>query len=151
MTTDENAIRQLYQSLLAAWNRQDAAAMAACYLEDGSQVGFDGSQINGRGEIEQAMASIFADHQTAAYISIVRETRFLTNDVALLRAVVGMVPPSGADINPATNAVQSLVAVRKSGAWRIAHFHNTPAAWHGRPQDVEALTEELRKALRENM
>lgn len=151
MTTDENAIRQLYQSLLAAWNRQDAAAMAACYLEDGSQVGFDGSQINGRGEIERAMASIFADHQTAAYISIVRETRFLTNDVALLRAVVGMVPPSGADINPATNAVQSLVAVRKSGAWRIAHFHNTPAAWHGRPQDVEALTEELRKALRENM
>lgn len=43
-------IRLLYQSLLSAWNHQDAAGMAACYTEDGSQVGFDGSQINGRSE-----------------------------------------------------------------------------------------------------
>jgi hypothetical protein len=61
-----------------------------------------------------------------------------------------MVPPGASDINPATNAVQSLVAVRREGVWRIALFHNTPAAFHGRPEESEKLTDELRAALAAN-
>jgi uncharacterized protein (TIGR02246 family) len=143
-------IRQLYRALLTAWNQQDAAGMAACYTADGSQVGFDGSQIDGRAEIEKHLAAIFADHQTAAYIGIVRELRYLTEDVALLRAVAGMLPPGGNDLNPDAHSIQSLVAVRVGKDWRAALFHNTPAAWHGRPEDREQLTRELRQAYRQS-
>ncbi len=143
----EQAVRDLYQTLIDGWNRRDAAAMARLFGDEGSVVGFDGSQMNGPAEIGSVLGRIFADHPTPAYVTIVREVRTLGTDAALLRAVVGMVPPGGADLNPAVNAIQSLVAARRDGQWRIELFQNTPAAFHGRPQEAEALTAELRAAL----
>jgi uncharacterized protein (TIGR02246 family) len=146
--TDESQVRLLYQELLKAWNEKNARKMADLIAENGNLVGFDGSQIDGRRQVESVLGKIFADHPTAAYVSIVRELRLLSPDVALLRAVAGMVPPGQSDINPAVNAVQSLIAAKEQGRWRIALFHNTPAAFHGRPELSEQLTEELRQALR---
>jgi uncharacterized protein (TIGR02246 family) len=137
-------VRALYEHLLESWNRRDAQAYAALLAEDGNLVGFDGSQIDGRSAVAAEIGRIFAEHETARYIGKVREVRFLTPDVALLRAVVGMVPPGQADINPAVNAIQSLVATRSGGSWRAALFHNTPAQFHGRPDLAQQLTEELR-------
>jgi uncharacterized protein (TIGR02246 family) len=146
-SSEETTIRALYEQLLDAWNRRDAHAFAALIAEDGNVVGFDGSQINGRAEVEAQIGQIFADHQTAAYIGKIREVRFLTPDVTLLRAVVGMVPPGQTDINPAVNTIQSLVATKRDTQWRIALFQNTPAQFHGRPDLVEQLTDELRQLL----
>ena len=145
----EGEISALYQQLLDAWNKRDARAFAALFAENGSSVGFDGSQMNGRAEIETHVRAVFVDHQTAVYIGKVREVRVLTPDVALLRAVVGMVPPGQVDINPAANAIQSLVAAQHDGTWRIALFQNTPAQFHGRPEVAQQLTEELRRLLGE--
>src|SRR5688572_19514258 len=144
---DETAVKGLYQQLLDSWNRHSADDFAACFTEDGSSVGFDGSQMNGRGEIQSTLAKIFGDHVTAAYIGIVREVRFLGPETAMLRAVVGMVPPGQSDINPDRNAIQSLVAVKEKGQWHIALFQNTPAQFHGRPEAATALTKELRQVL----
>jgi uncharacterized protein (TIGR02246 family) len=93
------------------------------------------------------LRQVFADHMTASYVGKVREVRFLQEDTAILRAVVGMVPHGQSDINPAVNAIQSLVAVKRLGQWKVALFHNTPAAFHGRPEAVEQLTAELRELL----
>jgi uncharacterized protein (TIGR02246 family) len=145
---DEAVVRVLYHRLLDAWNMQDANGMASLFTEDGSIVGYDGSVVNGREAIRSHVGEIFAHHKTAAFVGIVREERALGNEAALLRAVVGMVPPGGNDINSKVNAIQSLVTVRRDGQWQIALFQNTPAAFHGRPEEGEALTEELRKAYR---
>jgi uncharacterized protein (TIGR02246 family) len=72
---------------------------------------------------------------------------FLGSSVALLRAVAGMVPPSGTDVNPAVNAHQTLLAARRDSQWRIVLFQNTPAQFHGRSEAAAALTEELRALL----
>jgi uncharacterized protein (TIGR02246 family) len=144
---EESPIVSLYHQLLDSWNRRDAAAYAALCDEDSDVVGFDGSTMNGRAEIEASLRQIFANHMTAAYVGKVRGVRFLTPDVAILRAVVGMVPPGASDINPAVNAMQTLVAARRDGQWRIVLFQNTPAQFHGRPELSEALTEELRQLL----
>jgi uncharacterized protein (TIGR02246 family) len=144
-------VRTLYQRLLDAWNRQDASAYAELFAPTGSIVGFDGSPVNGRAAIEAHLRGVFAHHRTASYVSVVREVRPLGADAALLRAAAGMVPPGKDDINPAVNAVQSLVAVRDAARWSIALFHNTPAAFHGRPEAAEALTAELRGALRRDV
>lgn len=141
------AITTLYQRLLDTWNQRDAVAYAALFDEDATVVGFDGSAMNGREEIEATLRQIFADHVTAAYVGKVRGVRLLASGVAILRAVVGMVPPGASDINPAVNAIQTLVAARRDGQWRIALFQNTPAQFHGRPEVSAALTEELRRLL----
>jgi uncharacterized protein (TIGR02246 family) len=143
----EAEISALYQQLLESWNKRDAAQFAALFAEDGNVVGFDGSQINGRAEIESQLRRIFADHPTAAYVAKIREVRRLSPDVMLLRAVAGMVPPGQADLNPAVNAIQSLVAAKHHGQWRIGLFQNTPAQFHGRPELVQQLTDELRQLL----
>jgi uncharacterized protein (TIGR02246 family) len=145
--SDESAIRALYHGLLEAWNRRDAHAYAALIAEDGNLVGFDGSQINGRADIETQIGQIFADHKTAAYVGKIREVRLLAAGVALLRAVVGMIPPGQNDLNPAVNAIQSLVGIKRDGEWRVALFQNTPAQLHGRPDLAQQLTDELRQLL----
>ena len=140
-------VELLYFSLLRRWNEQDAAGMAALFVPDGHVVGFDGSEVDGRTAIEESMRGIFAHHKTPAYIAKVRSVR-LVGDVAVLRAVAGLVPPGTQDLNPDLNAVQTLIASLSAGTWRVELFQNTPAAFHGRAEARERLTEELRDVLR---
>ncbi len=147
---DERQISTLYQNLLDAWNRRSATDYAAIFQEDAHVVGFDGSMMNGKAEIETTLTRIFADHQTASYIGKIREIQFRAPAVALLRAVVGMVPHGKSEINPAVNAIQTLVGVKGLDGWKIALFQNTPAQFHGRPNLAEALTEELSQLLSSN-
>ena len=147
--SDDGArIRLLYQTLLEAWNDKDAHEMAELFSENGNVIGFDGSQMDGRKQIESVLGQIFADHPTPVYVAAVRGVRFLAPGVAILRAVAGMVPRGHSDINPALNVVQSLIATKEQDRWRLALFQNTPAAFHGRPELSEQLTAELRQALR---
>lgn len=138
----------LYTRLLETWNRRDALAFAALFAPDGSAVGFDGSQMNGREEIASTLKGIFEHHQTASYVASVRETRQLGPGVILIRAAVGMVPPGQGELNPAVNAIQSVVVGESGGALSIALLQNTPAAFHQNPAAAEALTRELTDVLR---
>jgi uncharacterized protein (TIGR02246 family) len=144
MTTDiADAVRALYRAILEGWNAQDASAFAAPFAEDGEVIGFDGSQVAGRAQIETEMAAIFADHATGRYVGITRSVRQLGADVALLHAVSGVVPAGAYAIQPELNAIQSLVAQRQAEGWRVIMYQNTPAAFHGRPELADALTDEL--------
>jgi len=145
--SERERVVSLCRQLLEAWNKRDADAFAATFAEDGSSVGFDGSVMNGRTEIASTLRGIFDNHPTAAYVAKVREVRALGPGVVLIRSVVGMVPPGKDELNPAVNAVQSLVVVEKDAGLKIALLHNTPAAFHGRPDLAQQLTRELTDAL----
>ena len=67
--------------------------------------------------------------------------------MALLRAIVGMVPPGGSELEPDKNAHQTVVAAKEDDAWRIILLQNTPAQFHGRPELVSQMTDELREVL----
>jgi uncharacterized protein (TIGR02246 family) len=140
--------RELYRQLLEAWDKRNARDFALLFASDGNIVGFDGTQVFGQTDIGAHLSEIFSHHQTARYVWIVREVRSLADDATILSAVAGMVPPDKEDINPDVNAVQTLIAVKKAGVWKVALFQNTPAALHGRPDAAKKLTEELRAALR---
>jgi uncharacterized protein (TIGR02246 family) len=133
----------VYERLLTSWNRRDANAFAALFAADGSCIGFDGSQMDGAAAIASELGTIFAQHPTASYVAKVRAVRPFDAQVTLLRAVAGMVPPGGDALNPAVNAIQSLIVSRVSGEPRIVLFQNTPAAFHGRPELAAQLTMEL--------
>ena len=141
--------RDLYARLMEAWDKRNARDYALQFTSDASLVGFDGTQVNGQLDIGAHVTEVFTHHQTPRYVSIVREVRMLANDVTLLRANTGLVPAGKNDIDPALNAVQSLIAVQKGGTRKIALFQNTPAAFHMRPELGKQLTEELRAKLRE--
>src|SRR6202165_335996 len=139
--------RELYRQLLEAWDKRNARDFALLFAPDGNIVGFDGTQVFGQAEVGAHLSEVLSHHQTARYVSIVREVRSLSEGATILSAVAGMVPPDKDDINPDVNAVQTLVAVKKAGAWQSALFQTTPAALHGRPDAAKKLMEELRAAL----
>ncbi|MGE8203912.1 SgcJ/EcaC family oxidoreductase [Heyndrickxia sp. NPDC080065] len=145
---EPNEIKELYQQLLDAWNNRNARGFAEQFTEDGESIGFDGSQSIGMEEIFSHLNPIFEQHPTAKFVSKVKSVRFLSPDTALLRAIAGMVPPGKSDINPNVNTHHTLVAVNTDGKWRIQLFQNTPAQFHGRPELVEKMTEELRQLLK---
>jgi uncharacterized protein (TIGR02246 family) len=143
---ETDAVSRLHADILAAWNRQDARAYAEQFTEAALVIGFDGSEMHGRDEIARQLGMIFADHEVATYVRIVRSVRAVSEGVALLHAVAGMVPPGGEDVMPDRNAVQLMLAVRSDEGWRALALQNTPARLDGRPDAAEELTEELRAA-----
>ncbi len=58
MADANTQIEKLYRELLDFWNSQDAKGMASLFFRDGSIVGFDGSQMNGKMQIESEIGQI---------------------------------------------------------------------------------------------
>jgi uncharacterized protein (TIGR02246 family) len=141
--TSEDAATALYTRVIDGWNAADADAMAAPFAADALMIGFDGSQLEGREAVATELGRIFADHETAPYVTKVRWVKPLGAEAALLYAVAGMPAPDTSEVMPDRNAVQTLVAHRGEGGWSVALFQTTPAQLHGRPEDAEALTAEL--------
>jgi uncharacterized protein (TIGR02246 family) len=147
--TAAEPVRDLYRQLIDGWNSQDAHTMASALSPSALVVGFDGSQMVGREEVATELGGIFADHETATYVTKVRSVTPLGSGAALLHAVVGMVAPNDSEIMPDHNAVQTVVAYREGEQWLVALFQTTPAEFHGRPEVSQALTEELSAARKE--
>ncbi len=148
MNKMKQEIEKLYLLLIEAWNNRSAKGMAELFAVDGEMIGFDGSLVTGKDDIFDHLDPIFRDHPTAAFVTKIKNVRFLGSETAILRAIVGMVPPGKTDINPNVNAHQTLTAINVKGDWRIVLFQNTPAQFHGRPEFVEAMSDELRQVLK---
>jgi uncharacterized protein (TIGR02246 family) len=139
-------VHLLYLRLLEAWNERSPDDYAALFAEDGTAIGFDGSEIGGP-DLAGHLRSIFADHATARYVAVVRRVQALGSDIALLISTAGMLTPDGQTVNPSLNAVHTMLAATRAGAWQIVLFQNTPAQYHGRPDLAEQHTNELQRSL----
>jgi uncharacterized protein (TIGR02246 family) len=144
----EQQLRALYQQVHEAWNARSAAAFAAPFAADGKTIGYDGSVHDGRDGIAAELEAVFKDHETARYVGVVKSVRTIGENAAVLHAIAGLVPPGSDKVNPDVNSHQTLTACRDDdGVWRIVLFQNTPAQFHGRPELLEDMTEQLQMAL----
>lgn len=146
--SDTNELRSLYRQILQAWNDRKSNELAECFSSDGVMIGFDGSLAEGNAAIRDHLAPIFANHPTAAFVTIIRSMRRFGSG-GILVADVGMVPPGETEINPAANARQTMVAGERSGRWQVELFQNTPAALHWDEEGRKALSAELNSAFAE--
>ena|SRR5689334_19737409 len=146
MAVDEE-LRTLYGRLIEGWNDGDAEAMASAVAPDGLVIGFDGSQMSGREAVANELGRIFADHETARYVTKVRATASLGEAAGVLHAVAGMVPPGGSGLVSERNTIQTVVGRRDEGGWAAILFQSTPARFDGRPELTDALTAELSELL----
>jgi uncharacterized protein (TIGR02246 family) len=55
----------------------------------------------------------------------VKDVRFLSPNVALMHAVGSTVVRGKSEPSPERDSIQTLVAVRQDGEWRLAAFQNT--------------------------
>lgn len=143
---ETNEIKELYRRLIEAWNKRDASGMADLFVEEGEMIGFDGSIASGSKGIFSHLEPIFASYPTPPFVSKIKDVRPLGSaNAAILRAIVGMVPPGREELEPSLNAHQTLVAVKVEDEWVIELFQNTPARYDGRPELIEQMTNELKE------
>jgi uncharacterized protein (TIGR02246 family) len=125
-SADEAAVRALYQQLMDGWNQGSGDAFAAAFTEDGDLIGFDGTHFKGRQEIAPFHQQLFDKWlKGSRLVGEVKDVRFLSPDVALMHAVGGTVMRGKTDPVPERDSIQTLVAIRQDGEWRLAAFQNT--------------------------
>jgi uncharacterized protein (TIGR02246 family) len=123
---DEAAGRDLYQQLIDGWNRGSGAAFAAVFAEDGDLVAYDGTRFRGRQQIAPFHQELFDKWmQGSRLVGQVEDVRFLSRDVAVMHAVGGTVMRGKTEPSPERDSIQTLVATRQGGEWRLAAFQNT--------------------------
>jgi uncharacterized protein (TIGR02246 family) len=142
----DTQIRALYARFLAGWNQRSGVTVSSVFADDGEMVDLDGTLRSGRLTIAADMRRIFAEHAIPTFVGKVRSVRRLTEGVAVLHAVAGMVPPGAQTLDPALHTVHVLTAVEDDGRWKIAVLQSTPARYGGRVDAVAALTAELEAA-----
>jgi uncharacterized protein (TIGR02246 family) len=123
---DEAAVRDLYRELMDGWNRGSGTAFAAVFTDDGDLVAFDGTHFKGRGEIAPFHQELFDRWlKGTRLVGQVKDVRFVSPDVALMHAVGSTVMRGKDEPSPERDSIQTLVAVREGGEWRLAAFQNT--------------------------
>ena len=113
-------VEELYANLMEAWNKRDAKAFEELFILDGDLVGFDGTQMHGQGMIREHLAKVFGDHPTLPYVYRITGVTQISTEVAIVRAIAGMIPPGAKDFDPKLHAVHRLTAVHRGGAYRCS-------------------------------
>jgi uncharacterized protein (TIGR02246 family) len=153
-SADEAAVRALYRELMDGWDRGSGEAFASVFTEDGDLVAFDGTHFEGREEIAPFHQQLFDKWlKGSRLVGQVKDVRFLRPDVALMHAVGSTVMRGKNEPSPERDSIQTLVAVREGGEWRLAAFQNTRVRAMG-PNPVAfvlwALTDLLWRIFRPN-
>jgi uncharacterized protein (TIGR02246 family) len=123
---DEAAVRALYAQLMDGWNAGSGEAFAAPFADDGDLIAFDGTHFKGRHEITPFHQQLFETHlKGTRLVGQIMSVRFLGPDVALMHAVGGTVMRGKSTPAPERDSIQTLVAAKRDGEWRLAAFQNT--------------------------
>ena len=120
MSSDETAIRKSTTDFVAAWNHQDAKAMAAVFSDDADLINPSGRVAKGHAEIEKLFTDEHTTVMRSSTFSIGKvDVRLLTPDVAISEYttdVSGMLDPDGKALPPLKVHVL-MVSQKKNGKW----------------------------------
>jgi len=124
---DEEAVRELlFREMMEGWNRGSGEDFAAVFTEDGDLVAFDGTHFEGRAQIAPFHQELFDKWMKGTrLVGRVKDVRFLSPNVALMHAVGSAIMRGKSVPSPERDSIQTLVATRQNGEWRLAAFQNT--------------------------
>jgi uncharacterized protein (TIGR02246 family) len=128
---DRQAIRQVAEGFMDAWNHHDAKALAALFSEDADFTNVRGVGASGRANIEKfhapLFASIFKDTTLKpAYVTI----HFIRPDVAAVDVkweMTGLEGPQGNPL-PVRHGLLNFTMAKNQERWQIVVMHNMDLA-----------------------
>ena len=125
---DEAAIKAVMAATTDAFSRHDAKAWVKFCTPDAQLVTVRGESMNGVGEIEKGLTTIFQTRgRNVTLKTLGVAVRFIRPDVALAHVtneLSGLLSPEGQTL-PSHQELSIRVLVKDQGAWRITAFHNT--------------------------
>ena len=123
--TDEQAIRDVVQALVNAWNQSDSEAWSENLVADAHHTVWNGMHIQGRDNITAGHKQIFSTiYKGTRQTVTIRWIRFLRPDVA---AVQWDAQLEGRDDLPQVQGRPLAILTKQAdGRWLIEIFQNTP-------------------------
>jgi uncharacterized protein (TIGR02246 family) len=123
---DTAELNALYRGVLEGWNRGSGEAFAAGWTDDGHQIAFDGTHFASRAEIARFHDELFHTHlKGTRLVGRVTGVLFPAPDVAVLHARGSTIMAGAEEPTPERDSIQTVVAVRRDGEWKIQAFQNT--------------------------
>jgi uncharacterized protein (TIGR02246 family) len=131
--SNEAAIRELSARMAEAYNNGDVSGVAANFTPDGHLISGDGTHLHTPASIEHYLAELRAKlpKGTRFVITGVTDVRFPTPDMAVITSEDGWLFPGETMSAEKNKGIQSLVAVRHEGTWRVVLLQRT---WRCPPQ-----------------
>ena len=125
---DSAGVRQCVASWEDAWNRHDAHATAAAYVEDGDFSSTTGVPSHGWKELETHYNEIFTTFLKDAHrTDTVRSIRFLGPDIASVDIdwqMTGAKTRDGKDV-PIRKGLLTWIVTKHNGQWMITIYHES--------------------------
>lgn len=116
MAEEEAAIRQAVTAYVAAYNRQDAQALAALWSPEAAYTDPDsGTQIVGREAIAKQFAEVFANDPGAKLEASTGSVRFVSPNVAVESGTAKIIRAD----QPAEESSYTAVYVKRDGKWLL--------------------------------
>jgi uncharacterized protein (TIGR02246 family) len=119
---DEAAIRKVHADFAAAWNRHDAAALAADWTASADLINPEGRWAKGKAELQKNFAEEQAGvFKSSTFTSTVQSVRFLNPQTAIVDAAFEIQNATPPDSPPMTQkGLYKAFMVKESGKWRTA-------------------------------
>ena len=115
---DRLAIEKSTQELIQAFDKRDASAIAAHWIEEGEFIHNDSEPIRGRAEIEKGYAEFFKSLKARPKLEIQSEgLRFPTADMAVTETTLRLRNEEGEIV---ASGRQNTVLLRQSAQWKLA-------------------------------
>ena len=116
--SDRLAIEKLTEDMIQAFDKRDAAAIAAHWTEEGEFIRNDGAPIRGRAEIQKGYAEFFKTLKGKPKLEIQSDAlRFPSADMAVSEVTLRLKNDDGEIV---ASGRQAIVAVREGGQWKVA-------------------------------
>jgi uncharacterized protein (TIGR02246 family) len=115
---DKLAIDKLIKEIIQAFDKRDAAAIAAHWTEEGEFIRNDGESIRGRGEIQKAYAAYFKTLTGKPKLEIQSDDlRFPSADTAVSEVTLRLKSEDGEIV---ASSWRNTLLVREGGQWKVA-------------------------------
>lgn len=122
--TDEAAIKTAIDSYVAAFNKGDAAAVAAHWNSDGELTTVGGETIRGQAAIEASLKQFFANNQGVRIEILDPSIRFLSPKVAIEEGSARVIRAGEEPVETTYSAVH----VNQGGVWKMDGLSETETA-----------------------
>ncbi len=119
---DEAAILKNAEAFVAAFNKGDAAALAAAWAPEGNYTSQSGTKLVGREAITKSFQEYFAANKGGSLRIDIASLRFITPDVAIEDGITSVLRPGGL---PPSRARYTIVHVKKDGNWLLDSVRET--------------------------
>lgn len=122
---EENNLKELFNKMVTGWNSGNGDIYAACFTEDVDYVTFFGQHLKGRHSVATSHQTLFDGIMKGSImVADIKQIRFLSSDVAIIHGVGAIKMRWQKKAPKARDSINTNVAIKKNGEWKISAFHN---------------------------